>query len=82
MTHITEIVGIQGSVVSMQDLFVFQHQGISPEGRIQGHLQATGLRPHFMERLTQYGEHLPIETFLPQAAEHEGPAGFIRKNAA
>ncbi|MBV9169404.1 MAG: CpaF family protein [Chloroflexi bacterium] len=66
VTHISEIVGMQGSVVSMQDVFAFQHHGISAESRVLGQLVPTGLRPHFMERLAQYGEHLPIETFLPQ----------------
>jgi pilus assembly protein CpaF len=57
---------MQGSVVSMQDVFVFQHQGITPEGKVLGQLAPTGLRPHFIDRLAQYGEHLSIETFLPQ----------------
>jgi pilus assembly protein CpaF len=65
VTHISEIVGMQGSVVSMQDLFEFKHQGIGPDGRVLGTLEATGLRPHFIDRLVQYGEQLPVETFMP-----------------
>jgi pilus assembly protein CpaF len=66
VTHISEIVGMQGSVVSMQDVFHFQHQGIAQDGKVLGQLVPTGLRPHFMDRLAQYGENLPVETFLPQ----------------
>ncbi|MBV9598759.1 MAG: CpaF family protein [Chloroflexi bacterium] len=73
VTHISEIVGMQGSVVSMQDLFVFQHQGITPEGRVLGQLLPSALRPHFMDRLGQYGEHLPVETFLPHGVALSEP---------
>ena len=69
ITHISEIVGSQGTMVTLQDLFVFQHQGIGPEGNVQGSLQPTGLRPRFMERLAQHGEHVPIETFLNVTAD-------------
>ena len=65
VTHISEIVGMQGSVVSMHNLFEFQGRGVDAQGRVLGQLQATGLRPHFMDRLTQFGEHVPVETFLP-----------------
>src|SRR6266581_6385618 len=64
LTHISEIVGSQGTMVTLQDLFVFQHQGIGPDGEVLGALHATGLRPRFMERLAQHGEHVPVELFL------------------
>jgi pilus assembly protein CpaF len=67
VTHITEIVGLQGSVVSMHNIFEFQGRGVDSHGRILGLLQATGLRPHILERFTQFGEHAPIEMFLPTA---------------
>ena len=75
VTHISEIVGSQGTMVTLQDLFVFQHHGIGPDGEVQGMLHASGLRPRFMERLAQYGEHLPVDLFLSQgsyAADSEG----------
>ncbi len=65
VTHITEIVGMQSGVISMHDIFEFQGRGVDAQGQILGHLQATGLRPHFLDRLSQYGEHVPIEWFLP-----------------
>jgi pilus assembly protein CpaF len=67
VTHVTEIVGMQGGVVSMHDIFEFQGRGVDAEGRIAGHLQPTGLRPHLLDRLGQFGEHVPIEWFLPRA---------------
>jgi pilus assembly protein CpaF len=82
VTHIAEVVGMQGSVITLQDLFVYDHQGISADGTVVGALQATGLRPHFVERLRQHGEHLPVETFLPLAAEAELGSGTARRSVA
>jgi len=65
VTHVTEIVGMQGGVISMHDIFEFQGRGVDPQGRIVGQLQPTGLRPHFLDRLNQFGEHVPLEWFLP-----------------
>ncbi|MBV9598901.1 MAG: CpaF family protein [Chloroflexi bacterium] len=65
VTHVTEIVGMQAGVISMHDIFEFQGRGVDAHGQILGQLQATGLRPHFLDRLSQYGEHVPIEWFLP-----------------
>ena len=65
VTHVTEIVGVQGGVVSMHDIFEFQGRGVDAQGQIVGQLQPTGLRPHVLDRLSQYGEHVPIEWFLP-----------------
>ena len=71
LTHVTEIVGLQGSVVSMHDIFEFQGRGVDSQGRIVGQLLPTGLRPHFLDRLQQVGEHVPLEWFLPLV----GPGG-------
>jgi pilus assembly protein CpaF len=67
ITHVTEIVGMQGGVISMHDIFEFQGRGVDANGQIVGSLQPTGLRPHFLDRLTQFGEHIPLEWFLPTA---------------
>ena len=74
VTHVTEIVGMQSGVISMHDIFEFQGRGVDAQGQIVGQLQPTGLRPHFLDRLAQYGEHVPIEWFLPLA----GPADAAR----
>jgi pilus assembly protein CpaF len=63
LTHITEITGMESDVVSMQDLFVFEKQGVSSEGRVLGSFNATGIRPKFAERLKSVGFELPVEMF-------------------
>ncbi len=63
LTQITEITGMESDVVSMQDLFVFEKQGISSEGRVLGTFSATGIRPKFAERLKAVGFDLPINMF-------------------
>jgi pilus assembly protein CpaF len=72
VTHVTEIVGMQGGVISMHDIFEFQGRGVDAQGLILGQLQATGLRPHFLDRLSQYGQHVPLEWFLPVAMSGDG----------
>ncbi len=62
LTHITEITGMEGEVVSMQDAFVFQKQGISPDGRTLGSFVATG-RPQFATKLKAAGIEVPSEMF-------------------
>jgi pilus assembly protein CpaF len=55
VTHVTEISGMEEEVVSLQDVFVFEKQGISPDGRVLGTFTATGVRPNFSERLNASG---------------------------
>jgi pilus assembly protein CpaF len=63
VTHVTEIVGMEGQVVTMQDIFLFQARGLDEDGRILGSVKPTGLRPKFSERFEQYGVHLPANLF-------------------
>jgi pilus assembly protein CpaF len=72
VTHVTEIVGMQGGVISMHDIFEFQGRGVDEQGRVLGQLMPTGLRPHFVDRLAQYGERVPVEWFLPMASSGDG----------
>ena len=66
ITHVTEIVGMEGDVITLQDLFLFDYSsGIDDEGRFRGQLKATGLRPRFMERLAERGVAVPAEVFAP-----------------
>jgi pilus assembly protein CpaF len=64
ITQVSEVVGLETDVVSMTDLFVFQHQGVQ-DGKIVGRIVSTGIRPRFMERLKQYGINLPASIFMP-----------------
>ena len=63
VTSICEVVETDGETVEMQDLFVFERDGISPRGRVVGRFRATGLQPKFMNRLKAYGVHLSPEIF-------------------
>jgi pilus assembly protein CpaF len=59
---ITEVQGMEGDVIVMQDVFVFEQTGVS-EGRIQGRLKPTGIRPKFVEKFEVAGIHLPAGLF-------------------
>jgi pilus assembly protein CpaF len=66
ITHVTEIVGMEGDVITMQDLFLFDYgAGLDENGRFQGNLRSTGLRPRFIERLAERGVSVPVEVFAP-----------------
>ena len=69
MTSITEITGMEGEVISMQEVFKFQRVGLTPENKIIGHFTATGVRSHFSERFRLWGYDLPSSIFEPIAAE-------------
>ena len=60
---ITEVGGMEGDTVTLQDLFVFEKRGLSDDGRVLGRFAATGIRPRFYERMLAYGIHLPAEIF-------------------
>ena len=62
IVNITEVQGMEGDVIVMQDVFVFEQTGVS-EGQIQGKLKPTGIRPHFVERFETAGIHLPPNIF-------------------
>ncbi len=66
MTSITEITGMEGDVISMQEVFKFQRVGLTPENKIIGHFTATGVRSHFSERFRLWGYDLPPEIFEPK----------------
>ena len=63
VTHITECVGMEGDQVTTQDVFVFQKQGITEQGKVRGRFQPTGIRPRCSERLQACGIHLPPHTY-------------------
>ena len=69
MTSITEITGMEGDVISMQEVFRYQRVGLTPDNKIIGHFTATGVRSHFAERFRLWGYDLPSSIFEPYAAE-------------
>ncbi|WP_299724434.1 CpaF family protein [uncultured Tateyamaria sp.] len=69
MTSITEITGMEGDVISMQEVFRYQRVGLTPDNKIIGHFTATGVRSHFSERFRMWGYDLPSSIYEPIAAE-------------
>jgi pilus assembly protein CpaF len=69
MTSITEITGMEGEVISMQEVFRYQRTGLKPDGTIIGHFTACGVRSHYSERFRQWGYDLPPSIYEPIAAE-------------
>ncbi|HYN96336.1 MAG TPA: CpaF family protein [Pilimelia sp.] len=65
ITHITEVVGMEAEVVTLQDLFTFDFRaGSDAAGKFRGTLQPTGLRPRFLEDLAANGATVPVDVFL------------------
>lgn len=64
ITNITEVQGLEGDVIVLQDIFIFQQSGVGPDGKIIGKLVPTGVRPKFYERMEREGIHLPASIFL------------------
>ncbi|MBV9285384.1 MAG: CpaF family protein, partial [Acidimicrobiia bacterium] len=76
ITHITEVQGMEGDVITMQDVFLFDFgAGIDPNGRFKGQLKATGIRPRFAEKLADLGVKLGAELFATQPSAAKRPAG-------
>jgi pilus assembly protein CpaF len=63
VVSITEVTGMEGEMVTLQDIFVFERRGVSPDGRVLGCFSATGIRPKFYEKLLTSGIRLRSELF-------------------
>jgi pilus assembly protein CpaF len=63
VTSVTEITGMEGDIITMQDIFVFEKTGVNPIGKVTGRFRATGIRPKCAERLMSSGVKLPTEMF-------------------
>jgi pilus assembly protein CpaF len=67
ITHVTEVQGMEGDVITLQDVFLFDYgMGIDQAGRFKGHLKATGIRPRFAEKLQDLGVKLGAELFATE----------------
>ena len=74
VTHVTEVQGMEGDVITLQDLFMFDFgMGVDTDGRFRGHLKATGIRPKFAEKLADLGIRLGADLFESE--------GFVRRAA-
>jgi pilus assembly protein CpaF len=74
ITNISEITGMEGEVITMQDIFVFERTGITAQGKVTGRFRATGIRPKASERLAASGVQLPAEMF-----EHVQQVGEVEE---
>ena len=63
ITSISEITGMEGDTITMQEVFTYERKGIDKEGRVIGRFRPTGVRPRFAERLKVYGMQLPRSFF-------------------
>jgi len=65
ITSIQEVTGMEGEVITMQEIFGYRQTGVDGDGKIIGHFQASGVRPKFTERLRSFGINLPDRMFDP-----------------
>jgi pilus assembly protein CpaF len=68
VTRVAELTGMEGEVVTMQDLFRFEQRGIDSDGRVLGDFRATGIRPRFADKFDIAGIHLPADLFMQERA--------------
>ncbi|MGM0501118.1 MAG: CpaF family protein [Bacillota bacterium] len=64
VVKITEVQGMEGEIITLQDLFVFEKQGRDEEGNVRGEFKSTGIRPKFMDRFKESGVDLPSNLFM------------------
>ena len=65
VTSIQEITGMEGEIITMQEIFAFRQTGMAADGKVTGHVQATGIRPKFADKLRNHGINLPDAIFDP-----------------
>jgi len=63
VTSVSEITGMEGDIITMQEIFVFEKVGVTQEGKVVGRFRPTGVRPKCAERLKASGIHLPADMF-------------------
>ena len=68
VVQVSEVQGMEGSVIVLQDIFSFVQTGVK-NGKVEGHFAASGVRPRFMDKIESYGLFVPPSTFAP------GPLG-------
>jgi pilus assembly protein CpaF len=63
---ISEVTGMEGDIITMQEIFTFRQTGVADDGSVLGQSVATGVRPMFAERLRTFGVHLAPSVFEPR----------------
>jgi pilus assembly protein CpaF len=65
LLSLSELTGMEGEVVTVQEIFRYRMSGRNEDGSVKGHFEATGIRPKFMEHLASHGQQLPADIFRP-----------------
>jgi pilus assembly protein CpaF len=71
LISVSEIVGMEGDVITMQEIFLYDRRGMSEDGTVLGSFRPTGIRPRFADRLERYGVNLSSVMFSQVAAPKE-----------
>ncbi|MFO7605473.1 MAG: hypothetical protein R6W72_04090 [Desulfurivibrionaceae bacterium] len=66
IVSVSELVGMEGNVITLQEIFVFEKRGIDKKGQVMGRFRATGIRPNFADRLELSGITIPDDLFSPE----------------
>ena len=66
LVSLSELTGMEGEIITMQEIFHFRQTGMSAEGHVQGRFEATGIRPRFLDHVVAHGVTLPAELFRPE----------------
>ncbi|MCH7987830.1 MAG: CpaF family protein [Planctomycetes bacterium] len=80
ITQISEITGMQGEVIGMHDIFVFNQTGVNKDGAALGEFEATGIRPQCLDRFKSAGIELPLEMFERKTLSFDGASHFNNEN--
>jgi pilus assembly protein CpaF len=67
IVSLSEISGMEGDVITMQEIFRFRQTGVNPDGQVAGRFEATGIRPRFIDEFIAHGINLPASLFRPDA---------------
>jgi len=67
LLSLSEVTGMEGEVVTMQEIFRYRQTGMSAEGQVIGKFEATGIRPRFIDQVSSHGITLSTELFRPDA---------------
>ena len=60
VSHVEEIVGMEGEIITTQNLFTFEFEGEGPDGKLMGEFKSSGLRPHFSTKAAYFGLDRPL----------------------
>lgn len=64
ITHLTEVVGMEGDIITLQDIFLYKSEGLDKHNKVKGAFKVTGVKPRFMEKLASAGVYVPDDIFI------------------